>query len=420
MMWFIATNLALWVMLVGQGSCQPNFPRTTCGGDLEGDTGEFASPGFPQNYRPNLNCVWNIKVPEGRVIFLSFRFFALEMNARCMYDYVSVFNGRAQDAQRLGKFCGTFRPGALVSTSNEIVVKMVTDDSTDNRGFLASFSSGEPHKQIATDSFCGGRLEKEFGSFKSLNWPESNYPPGVTCSWHIIGAKDKVIELRFDKFDLEEDLYCRYDYMSIFDGKSDSAQRISKLCGSEVPRTIRSTGNQLFVQFVSDLTVTADGFLAKYSIQDQGSSGSGSTIKSVTYKTTMAPAVTTTSPMIDPCTKACKRTGTMQTNFCTKEFVIVGKVLVIQQRDGAKLLRIAVIRSFKTGRLETSQRRRGDVAKIMLPCPRCPKLKKGKVYIFMGAVDPSGVGVILPDSFVVNFKSKLLNILNNIAQRKSC
>uniref|UniRef100_A0A8C4QGU6 Uncharacterized protein n=1 Tax=Eptatretus burgeri TaxID=7764 RepID=A0A8C4QGU6_EPTBU len=207
--------------------------------------------------------------------------------------------------------------------------------------------------------------------------------------------------------------------MAIFDGKSDSAQRISKLCGSEFPRAIRSTGNQLFVQFVSDLTVTADGFLAKYSIQDQGS-----TVESVTDKTTMAPAVTTTSPttspMIDPCDKACKRTGTMQTNFCTKEFVIVGKVLVIQQRDGTKLLRVAVIRSFKTGKLKTTQRRRGEVAKVMLPCPQCPKLKKGNVYIFMGTVNPSGVGVILPDSFVVNFKSNLLNILHNIAQRNRC
>uniref|UniRef100_A0A8C4X1X3 CUB domain-containing protein n=1 Tax=Eptatretus burgeri TaxID=7764 RepID=A0A8C4X1X3_EPTBU len=153
-MWFIATNLALWVMLVGQGSCQQNFPRTTCGGEMEGDTGQFASPGFPQDYRPNLNCVWNIKVPEGRVVFLSFRFFALEMNARCMYDHVSVFNGRGKDAQLLGKFCGTFRPGALVSTSNEIVVKMATDDSTENRGFLASFSSGEPHKQSKLSTTC--------------------------------------------------------------------------------------------------------------------------------------------------------------------------------------------------------------------------------------------------------------------------
>lgn len=33
--------------------------------------------------------------------------------------------------------------------------------------------------------FCGGRLTKAQGSVKTPNWPNSNYPAGISCSWHI-------------------------------------------------------------------------------------------------------------------------------------------------------------------------------------------------------------------------------------------
>lgn len=42
------------------------------------------------------------------------------------------------------------------------------------------------------DQYCGGRLEKPSGSFQTPNWPERDYPAGVTCSWHIVAPKNQV------------------------------------------------------------------------------------------------------------------------------------------------------------------------------------------------------------------------------------
>lgn len=42
------------------------------------------------------------------------------------------------------------------------------------------------------DQYCGGRLIKPSGSFKTPNWPERDYPAGVTCSWHIVAPKNQV------------------------------------------------------------------------------------------------------------------------------------------------------------------------------------------------------------------------------------
>ncbi|OWK05618.1 PCOLCE2, partial [Cervus elaphus hippelaphus] len=75
-------------------------------------------------------------VPEGKVVVLNFRFIDLESDNLCRYDFVDVYNGHA-NGQRIGRFCGTFRPGALVSSSNKMMVQMISDANTAGNGFMA-------------------------------------------------------------------------------------------------------------------------------------------------------------------------------------------------------------------------------------------------------------------------------------------
>lgn len=42
------------------------------------------------------------------------------------------------------------------------------------------------------DQYCGGRLERPSGSFKTPNWPDRDYPAGVSCVWHIVAPKNQV------------------------------------------------------------------------------------------------------------------------------------------------------------------------------------------------------------------------------------
>ncbi|KAG9346597.1 hypothetical protein JZ751_006908 [Albula glossodonta] len=249
-----------------------NFTRPifNCGGHLVSDSGFLGSEDFPSYYKPNRKCTWYITVPVDHVVMLSFRIFDLEADPRCRYDYVDVYNGHSYTVQKLGRFCGTFRPGALISTSNTMMIEMVSDSSTGGRGFLAYFSGGKPH--VDEHQFCGGRLMKPEGSVKTPNWPETNYPAGISCSWHITVEPNMVIEVRFEKFDLEGDSYCRYDYVAFFNGgETDDSRRIGRYCGDVVPENIVTNGNELLVQFVSDLSVTSDGFMAHYKSIPRGS-----------------------------------------------------------------------------------------------------------------------------------------------------
>ncbi|XP_045920845.1 procollagen C-endopeptidase enhancer b isoform X2 [Micropterus dolomieu] len=574
---------------------QTNFTRPIfhCGGHLVTDSGIVASEGFPSHYKPNSKCIWYITVPEGHVVMLSFRLFDMEADPTCRYDYLDVYNGHSRLVQKLGRFCGTFRPGALISTSNTMMLEMVSDDGTGGRGFLASFSAGKPHME--ENQFCGGRLTKSQGSVKTPNWPNSNYPAGISCSWHISVEPSNVIEVKFEKLDLEPDTYCRYDYVALFNGgERDNSRRIGRFCGDRPPGIIVTNGNELLVQFVSDLSVTSDGFMAYYSSVPRGSRtptaggdfiygpqttstpqqiavkpskptkptlklpkptpkpakkplvkislstlplkptksktakpapakpapakpapakpapakpapakpapakptpkapvkkpapkpgfkpGAKSTPKPKIIKPTLKPSIKakptrkpapktkpTLKPIVKPvrptsksgvkptakpkfkptvttkpgvsktvtkkpvvskkplplnplCTRACNRTGTLQSNFCPHDFVITGKVTALTPGlRGTVTVEVFLIKTYKAGRLNITKS--GPVLSVTLTstCKRCPGLIKGQNYVLMGKVDAQGNGLLSPSSFTLLYKPIHTKALANLA-RKPC
>ncbi|KAL7982930.1 hypothetical protein Chor_013536 [Crotalus horridus] len=433
-------------------------PVFLCGGDYNASSGYLASESFPEHYPPSKTCIWTITVPEGQVVMLSFRVFDLEPDPVCRYDRLEVFNGHAAlESQRLGRFCGTFRPGAILATSNQMLLRMVSDEGTGGRGFLVWFSSGLPH--VDENQFCGGKLEKPQGSVKTPNWPESDYPPGISCSWHIIAPQDQVIVLTFGKFDVEFDTYCRYDYVAVFNGREqDDSRRIGKFCGDKSPSLIRSDGNELLVQFVSDLSVTADGFSASYVMKGRdepvdtaraqpvipvfpGSKPTQASRKPVPakpkpagkpagpLKPTLLPKPTAqafpdaagpTTPTAGQvtCPQRCKRTGNMQSNFCASDFVITGTVKALLRREGNRITAtVTLTHAYKSGLLSLPPEGTEATLRLDVPCRQCPILKKGANYVFMGRVEANGTGQLPPTSFVVPFRPQQQQILTNLSKR---
>ncbi|XP_040907603.1 procollagen C-endopeptidase enhancer a [Toxotes jaculatrix] len=449
---------------------QTNYTRPVfyCGGDLVADSGFVGSEGFPSFYKPNSRCTWHITVPEGNVVTLSFRIFDLEADSQCRYDYLDVYNGQSNLVQKLGRFCGTFRPGALISTTNTMTLEMVSDAETQGRGFVAYFSGTKPY--VDDEQFCGGKITKAQGEIKTPNWPDKKYPPGTSCSWLITVEPDMVIQVKFDKFVLEADTYCRFDYVAFFNGgERDDSRLIGKYCGDQAPQPIITSGNVLLVQFVSDLSVTSDGFLAHYTSVAPGSqitadiSGAGT--RSIPPKrerpaATVRPPVPTTkyvpppptrrprvvkptggrgqggtgqdrgAPVTRPngngkrpvpqnplCARACKRDGTIKTSFCASEFVITGKVTSLAPGPrGTLLVSVSLIKTYKAGRLTITQVGETMSVKLVSQCKKCPLLRRGVNYIIMGQVDEDGRGTLQPGAFTAPYKAphhKLLTNINN-------
>ncbi|NXM49149.1 PCOC1 endopeptidase, partial [Gymnorhina tibicen] len=372
----------------------PVFP---CGGDHRGESGFIASEGFPRHYPPGSNCTWTITVPEGQVATLSFRVFDLEPDPLCRFDALSVFGGHGPGAPLLGRFCGTFRPGALRAPQNRLRLHMESDGGTAGRGFLAWFSAGSPPTN--EHQFCGGRLEKPQGSLNTPNWPEENYPPGISCSWHIVAPPDKV--------------------WGVLGGSGGG--------GSEgvLGRFGATPGSpELLVQFVSDLSVTADGFSATYTLRDRGSApetpptkprggGKGKPPPSPKAEPPTAP------PAGTPCPQRCRRAGTLQSNFCSSDFVLTGTVKSVSrgppEEPGWAV--VSVLSLYKSGGLGVPQPTKGATLRLQLPCRLCPALKKGSSYVLMGRLGEDGGALLPPDAFVVPYRPQQQQVLGNLSKR---
>eukprot|EP00795_Rhopilema_esculentum_P014516 gene14516-5577_t len=117
---------------------------------------------------------------------------------------------------------------------------------------------------FGTNTGCGGKLTGANGTIKTPRYPQK-YPKNTACIWIISGNDyNSTVEFTFESFMLENHPRCRYDYVIIRDGDSELAPIIGKFCGNNVPRTIHSAGNSLWLRFFSDSVNNDFGFKAFY------------------------------------------------------------------------------------------------------------------------------------------------------------
>ncbi|XP_006862016.1 PREDICTED: neuropilin-2 isoform X7 [Chrysochloris asiatica] len=122
------------------------------------------------------------------------------------------------------------------------------------------------------DPPCGGRLNsKDAGYITSPGYPQ-DYPSHQNCEWIVYAPEpNQKIVLNFNPhFEIEKH-DCKYDFIEIRDGDSDSADLLGKHCGNIAPPTIISSGSVLYIKFTSDYARQGAGFSLRYEIFKTGS-----------------------------------------------------------------------------------------------------------------------------------------------------
>ena len=116
-------------------------------------------PQFPNSFIANSNCTWNITVPTGSIIKLSFFSFTLEPNkgsacigeppgARVFITNVASDNGR-QDFQ----ICGQDLPDPVYSVGNSILVRLQSLSNVYS-GFNASYEAIDEELRKSASCNC--------------------------------------------------------------------------------------------------------------------------------------------------------------------------------------------------------------------------------------------------------------------------
>ncbi|XP_031439412.1 neuropilin-1a isoform X2 [Clupea harengus] len=118
---------------------------------------------------------------------------------------------------------------------------------------------------------CGDNIRITTADYLTSPGYPMSYYPSQKCVWVITapGPNQRILINFNPHFDLE-DRECKYDYVEVRDGVDESGQLVGKYCGKIAPSPVVSSGNQLFIKFVSDYETHGAGFSIRYEIFKTG------------------------------------------------------------------------------------------------------------------------------------------------------
>lgn len=143
----MGVNLVIILLIIATASPFADSSSNQCGGVLQGKTGNFQSPNFPQNYPKNVKCSWKIMVPgDNAKIIITFPKFDIEWDNNCLYDYVQILD---ENKKPFGKnICGKTSLKIEVPGTTAYVV-LYSDDVVTEEGFQATFEGVAPPKPVS-------------------------------------------------------------------------------------------------------------------------------------------------------------------------------------------------------------------------------------------------------------------------------
>ena len=226
------------------------------------DYGEISDGSSATDYCNNTSSSWLIQPPQATSITLDFTEFDLEeasSDGSAIYDYVTVYDGIDSSSPVLGLFSGSSLPPNLTSTNGSMFITFNSDTSNTFQGWQAFYTS------IQTPICSNETLTADNGTLSDGSGIE-NYINNSHCSWLIQPSSGNTINLTFSEFDTELD----YDGVIVFDGMNENAPVLGVFSGNTLPELITSSGNSMFILFVSDEALRMDGWSATYDTNTLG------------------------------------------------------------------------------------------------------------------------------------------------------
>jgi Zn-dependent metalloprotease len=222
------------------------------------DSGGISDGSGANNYCNNMNCSWLIQPPQAQKVTFNFTSFNLEnasTDGKSIFDAVEIYDGINDSAPLLGRFTGSTIPNAVSSTGGSLFVKFYSDNELNYSGWSGYYTSTQtPYcNGVATIlTTATGTLSDGSGTDKYAN--NSN------CSWLIQPTNAKTITLNFTAFDTE----LNYDGVIVYDGSTNTAPVLGKFTGTTLPPTVTSTTDSMYIEFLSDEALRANGWTANY------------------------------------------------------------------------------------------------------------------------------------------------------------
>ena len=261
-------------VLDSSGTCKPSENSTV---RMTGEGRSFASPNYP--FHPgNGSCHWNISVPSGNFIRLTF----WHVDGPCNSSYVEVYDVTNSTWIYLKKVCYQYKEQVVYSKGNSLLVTYIIASTSSISGFIATYETvtAVPAPYACSKTSLGDYdriiLQGASGELASYQYPLP-YSNDVSCSWTIEVPVGYNINLTFHAFDLQQSQDCQKDYVLIKQAKyswqtGDILTDSPRFCGSSLPAAIQSNHTKMNLDFVADSSGRYSGFHASYTaVEDRKS-----------------------------------------------------------------------------------------------------------------------------------------------------
>ena len=219
---------------------------------LKNNVGSFEDGSANLNYLPASQKRWLIQPDSSEVtnILLEFTFLDTETDV----DVIRIYDGTSAEAPLLAVVSGNNFPVSFCSSGTALFITFDSDHQNQFQGFHANYYGYRL-------PFCE--------SFPVLTDPAgvledgSRYHPytnNTNCEWLVapeLSPVDSIAQLalHFYQFDLADG-----DTLFMYDGESAQAALLGKFTGSTHPNDLITSGNKLFLNFITDSAATGQGW----------------------------------------------------------------------------------------------------------------------------------------------------------------
>lgn len=197
------------------------------------------SPGYPNNYPNNTDCVRILEADYNKVLRLDFRdSFNIEPSEECKFDFLEIRDGAHGFSNPLGQFCGHEFPPIITSKDRYLWLHFHSDDNIEYSGFTAVYESIEkPSSSISKQLECVIEMSDDQGFINNTDVADKvlmaqDYGIPLDCMWIITVAEGWKIQLEFRIFKLDRPNDCESNFIDVFDGRTDIPSRKKNFCGS--------------------------------------------------------------------------------------------------------------------------------------------------------------------------------------------
>uniref|UniRef100_A0A1A9WNS1 Metalloendopeptidase n=1 Tax=Glossina brevipalpis TaxID=37001 RepID=A0A1A9WNS1_9MUSC len=234
-----------------------NCTETECKFNVTNPYGKISSFNYPTNYTSNTYCYWRFQTVLGHRIRLKFLEFDLEYHQECIYDNVTIYDGRSRASSSLGIYCGKLDANhEVLATTNNMLMIFRTDANVQATGFIArhltecgSYLKSKNHPQIL---------------FSHPSYGTRSYRYNMFCDWQITTDSDKSIEIKFLDFELEYDESCKSDYLEIKEESIGFHKNYGRFCGNNKPPNIKSCSDMISLRFITNELFNLNGFKIEF------------------------------------------------------------------------------------------------------------------------------------------------------------